>query len=574
MKHLHRVSLAALLLGSLLTGGSVAVTATAAPGDLPTCQDFATDPELGLAQNPEVSDISVTLFDNTSPRCEVEFIYSTRGGPEYGYEVGEQQRIGIRVGLPLNSVDGGGGGIEGAWNGRTRNLGGGGSAGELRPVTSATDAGYVGSNTDAGHDGSAGGMFPLELDPNRLNTGRLEDFIVNGVAAQVEWATTLSETYYGRAPIGRYWDGCSTGGRQGLAIAQEHPELLDGWLVEAPAVNYGRFRLGQLWGQLAMKDLVGAPIPRCKLDLAVQSAIEACDADDGVVDGIINEPRSCDYDASDLVGIETPCGVVTAPEVAAIVATWDGPKNAFGKRIFPGWSRGTALNGVNGANPRSTATDQVRWNFEDASFDWRTLTMEDYPAVAELGSRTHGDIINTDDVDLEEIRDNGKKILMWHGAADGAIQVDNSLEYYTSVAAHFGKGKPDFDGLQSWFRYFRAPGVGHCGGGVGPQPVDPFEAMVDWVENGVAPDELAAQNTSGGEVTRSRILCPFPQEALYDGAGDPDVAASWSCGGDVQTLSNICLGLLTPYKHESVNRYEVRGSGYNASACARSERGR
>ncbi len=525
-----------------------------------TCAQLGTE----LAALPDVFTLTAALLPADSPsRCEVNFTYSSRGGPEYGYEEGEQQQVKIRVGLPLNSVDGGTGGVEGAWNGRTRGLGGGGCVGSVGSVTTATNAGYVGSSTDAGHVGGDC-LFALQPDPTRLNIGRLNDFIVDSLIAQVRWSKVIAETYYGLAPARNYWDGCSTGGRQGFALAQNYPEELDGWLVGAPGVNYGRFRMAQIWGQLAMKDLVGGPILMAKLNQATTSAIAACDSDDGVVDSIINDPRTCKFSAAANI-----CGEPTAPatncltpeEAAAIDLIWDGPRNAYGLKIFPGLPIGAPFGTLNGTNPSQTATSQIRWNHEDASFDWKTLTMADYADEAESGSNTNGDIINTMDVSLERVREGGKKILMWHGAADGSITTENSMNYYTRVAAHFGHGTPDFGALQSWFRYFRAPGVGHCGGGNGPQPLDLFETMVRWVENGVAPDQVLA---SGGG--RTRPLCPFPQTAVYNGAGDPNLASSFHCGGNVQTKDTICFGLITEYKHETEDELQAYGR-YNPAAC-------
>jgi hypothetical protein len=143
------------------------------------------------------------------------------------------------------------------------------------------------------------------------------------------------------------------------------------------------------------------------------------------------------------------------------------------------------MSALNGTTPSQTATGQLQWNHSDASFDWRTLTLADYGREAELGSNTTGDIINTMDVRLDRVRDAGKKILMWQGTADQLITAENGLEYYTRAGAYFGKGTPDFSVLQSWWRYFRMPGVAHCGGGAGPQPNQEamFQQMVTWVEN-------------------------------------------------------------------------------------------
>ncbi|TMH86610.1 MAG: tannase/feruloyl esterase family alpha/beta hydrolase [Betaproteobacteria bacterium] len=549
-----------LMLCALLCSPAIA-------GAIPMCADLATNPAYGLAGRADVLNLTVARTGmGNNAGCEVTFIYSSRGGPEFGYDEGEMQRVTIRVGLPYNSADGGSGGsVEGAWNGKTRNLGGGGCVGSVGSVTSATSTGYVGSSTDSGHIGSDC-IFALQPTPTRLNVGRLNDFIVDSLRAQVRWAKAIAETYYGPAPARNYWDGCSTGGRQGLALAQRYPEELDGWLVGAPAVNYGRFRIAQIWGPVAMKELTGGPISPAKTAQATLSAITACDAADGVMDGVIGEPRSCKFSAKANV-----CGEPTAPaancltpqEAAAIDLIWDGPRNTYGKQVFPGLERGAQISALNGAVPSQTATGQLRWNHSDASFDWSTLTLADYGREAQLGSMTTGDIINTNDPRLDRVRDAGKKILMWQGTADQLITAENGLEYYTRVAAHFAGGTPEFSVLQPWFRYFRAPGVAHCGGGPGPQPNQEsmFQQMVNWVENGVAPDTVP---TSGGG--RTRMACPFPQQAIYDRIGNPNLASSWTCGGNVQTKENICQSIVTPYKHESEDQLQAWGK-YNPAAC-------
>src|SRR5688572_32234604 len=168
-------------------------------------------------------------------RCEANFIYSSRGGPRHGYAVGQDQRIGLRVGFPLNSLDGGTGGVEGAWNGKVRNIGGGGLQGGLSQVTAATNTGYVGSNTDSGHPSSDNPNFAVIQETHELNEGRLDDFLNESLRQQYRWALRLTQDYYGRRANRNYWDGCSTGGRQGLALALRHAEDFDGFLTGAPA---------------------------------------------------------------------------------------------------------------------------------------------------------------------------------------------------------------------------------------------------------------------------------------------------------------------------------------------------
>ena len=336
----------------------------------------------------------------------------------------------------------------------------------------------------------------------------MRDNFYDSLVAQVRWAKTLAKTYYSMAAARNYWDGCSTGGRQGFAIAQQLPEELDGWLVGAPGVHYGRFRTEQIWGQVVMKDLVGGPISAAKLNQATASAVAACDTLDGVADGILNDPRRCTWSATNNI-----CGRPAAPatnclteaEATAIDMIWDGPRNSKSKKVFPAYSRAASLTAINGTTPSVTATSQIQWDHEDASFDWHTLTIAGYAAEAELGSKVNGDLINVISPALEKVRDGGKKILMWQGEADQLIQTENSLNYYDHVANYFSGGTPDFSVLKSWFRYFRAPGVAHCGGGNGPQPVGLFEAMVNWVENGVAPDSILA---SGGAAIAPVLSVP------------------------------------------------------------------
>jgi feruloyl esterase len=175
--------------------------------------------------------------------------------------------------------------------------------------------------------------------------------------------------------------------------------------------------------------------------------------------------------------------------------------------------------------------------------------------VAVLGSNFLGDVFDAMSPALEPVRDSGKKILMWHGTADDGVTFENSIDYYVRVAAHFGGGTPDFAALQPWFRYVLAPGVGHCGGGSGPQPVGLFEAMEAWVLDGTPPDALVARNAS-----MTRPLCPFPQTAIHLG-GDSNVASSFACGGDLQTPEAIAAGRYVVYKHETGSQLESYGGG-------------
>lgn len=524
------------------------------------CTELATNPANGLLGAPGVKSVESRIVAASGPNaahCQVNMLFGDN--PE--------QNINIRVGLPLNLLDGGAGGVQGAWNGRTQGIGGGGCAGSLN-VTGPVNAGYVGSGTDTGHAG--GNCEPGVNEDGTYNLQFINDFIRNGIKEQVLFSKAVARTYYAMQPAYNYWNGCSTGGRQGYLLAQELGRELDGILANAPAIFWTRFQTAQMWGQIVMKDLVGAPIAAAKLNQASASAVAACDAADGVTDGLIDDPRTCTFSARANV-----CGAPTAPatncltlqEADAIDRIWDGPRNGRGHKIWFGLDRGTSLPALNGTNPFALGVTQFHWNEHDRNFDWRTVTAGEYAQVAEDGSRNIADVTDTFG-DLDTFRRHGGKLLTFVGANDQLIMPRGVIHYYREMASRRGKGDgPDFKDLQGFYRLFRAPGVAHCGGGAGaPQPQNLFGTLVNWVESGVAPDQIMAQTTVSG-VTRSRPLCPYPQTAIYNGSGDPNGAASFRCGGNLETARTVCEDVLVKFKHEADGHLDFRGTGVNRHAC-------
>jgi Tannase and feruloyl esterase len=559
----HWTGLAALA-AALLTalGWAPVVTAkdnSPQSSSLPVhCGDLATNPANGLAGNPAIKSVSSTVIPASGANrayCQVNVLYGT--SPE--------QNINIRVGLPLNSLDGGTGGVQGAWNGRTQGIGGGGCAGSLS-VTAPVNAGYVGSGTDTGHTG--GDCEPgVNLD-GTYNLQFINDFIRNGIKEQVLLSKAITHAYYGLAPAFNYWNGCSTGGRQGYLLAQELGEELDGILASAPAIYWTRFQTAQMWGQVLMNDVLGGPISAAKLNQATASAVAACDAADGVVDGIIDDPRTCHFSATANI-----CGTPTAPAANCLTAAeadvidriWDGPRNPAGQKIWFGLDRCTSLPALNGTVPFFLGVTQFHWDEHDRTFDFHTVSVDGYSQVAQDGSRNIADVTDTFG-DLDVFRRHGGKLLTFVGGNDQLIFPRGVINYYRQMASPGEGGSPDFESLQSFYRLFRAPGVGHCGGGNGPQPQNLFGALVNWVENGVAPGQILAQSTSGG-VTRTRPLCPYPQTALYNGTGDPNNAANFHCGGDLETPATVCADVLAKYKHEVNGPLDFRGSGVDRNIC-------
>jgi pimeloyl-ACP methyl ester carboxylesterase len=427
-------------------------------------------------------------------------------------------RIQIEVWLPKDT-----------WNGRYRGEGGGGYAGQVSHggLAAGIRAGYATGSTDTGHPASAGGTFALNPD-GTLNTGLIADFAERSLHELAVKAKALIAAYYGKAPTFSYWNGCSTGGRQGLMAAQRFADEYDGLVVGAPAINWDRFIPSELWPHIAMSKTAGGPIAASKLTAVTRAAVAACDAGDGVVDGVINDPRKCTYDPAALVckpGDET-AGCLTGQEADAIRKIWNGPTSASGERLWFGLERGTPLNGLAGSNPFPIATTHFQhWIRQNPKFDWRTLSEADFEADFKASQRMFGDVIGTDDPNLAAFRKSGGRMIIWHGEADSLIFPRGTVNYFERVIAANGGARQ----VDEFARLFMAPGVGHCAGGDGPNPVGLFDAVVNWVEKGVAPPTIPASRRRPDGTVLNRPLCPYPTTAKWTGKGSTDEAANFSC---------------------------------------------
>ena len=525
-KHLSTALLAALLLG-----------ATAASA-LPRCDEIGAsipasdegDPAWGKLQS--IQSVLVPAAGANAAYCRVDLKYV--------------REINIRVGLPLSTADGGAGGVQGAWNGKLRNLGGGGTVGAVGAVTAATNTRYVGSSTDGGHNndfcaanghpGCSPGGYGFVLDAaNNLLWWQLEDFAYVSVIEQVRWAKRLAEFYYGAGPSRNYWDGCSTGGRQGMEMAQRYGDLFDGILAGVPAMNFSRFVTGSLWIGTVLNDYFGtAGLSTAKINAANAAAVAACDARDGVVDGIVNEPRRCTFSAQALRCTGSPgepATCLTQLEADAIDRVWDGARNRFGQRLWGGPTRGTAwttlAGGAGGAlnQPASIPFGHVRAVVEqDPNWDYRNLRIDNFDIQFQKQDVKEARV-GADNVNLDALRARGGKLLTWHGGNDTLILPYGSWEYWGRLFDNYGGPA----GTDEFFRAFSFPGVGHCGGGAAPQPPDLFNALVGWVEDGVAPDYLIGTQNLGGGLTRTRKVCKYPNEAVYGGTGSTNDHNSFQC---------------------------------------------
>jgi feruloyl esterase len=450
--------------------------------------------------------------ERTAPSCRVTAIVTH---PPAG------DRIKVFVGLPLEG-----------WNGRFQGAGGGGfSGGSPNSIRQPLAAGYAAGATDTGHEGGSG-SFALDAN-GRLDWHAVRDNAYLGIHEMTVTGKALTREFYGRAPRYAYFNGCSTGGRQGLSEAQRYPDDYHGILSGAPAINWPKLHVEQLWGPLVMLEAKHF-VAMCKLERATAAAVDACDTADGVRDGVLEDPRRCKYDPGELVGTAPQgCDTITDADAAVIRKIWDGPKRRDGSFLWYGLPRGAgfALSATGGtpltARPFGITLDWFRYFLtQDPKWDWSTLTHASYEHLWDQSAEQFGAVFGTDNPDLSGFRDRGGKLLLWHGWADPLIYAEGTIDYFARVQRLMGGPQ----GTDAFVRLFMAPGVGHCSGGTGPAPRNPFDALVAWVEENRAPQLLeAVRRDESGKVVRSRPLCPYPLVARYKGRGSTDEATSFEC---------------------------------------------
>ena len=431
-------------------------------------------------------------------------------------------KIRIWVGIPTSN-----------WNGRFVGTGGGGLVGgNPAGVNQPVAQGFAAGATDAGHEGGAG---TFAIDSNgRLNWEGVRNFAHVGIHEMTVTGKALTQAMYGVAPKYSYFNGCSTGGRQGLMEAQRYPQDYNGIMSAAPAINWTRFHLQHLWGPVVM-NAAGNPLAACKLAAATAAAIAACDGIDGVKDGVIEDPKRCTYDPKPLIGTSAgECGSFTEGDVNVIRKLWEGPRHADGSFMWYGLARGADMNALwtsRGTPLRSVpfalALEWYRYFLtQDPKFDANTVTPAAYERLWDQSVEQYANVIATDNADLTGFRDRGGKAIVWHGWADQLITAEGSIDYYSRVQEEMGGAKK----TSEFIRLFMAPGVTHCAGGAGPQPTALMEALLAWVEDGKAPETLpATRRDQSGTVTRSRPLCAYPLVAKYKGSGSTDEAANFVC---------------------------------------------
>lgn len=494
--------------------------------------------------------------------------------------------IGIEVWLPPKDQ----------WNGRFHATGNGGWAGsEESDVTrngssafgndyrfAAVIAGSEGSvtaSTDNGHQSGQGvqtnmnGSFTMNPD-GTINTTLWKDFSERSLHEMAIKTKALATAYYGSAPKFSYWDGGSTGGRQGLKLAQAYPDDFDGIISGFPAINWARFSTAAIYPQVVMqRDLDGKNLTKDQLDLVSNAAIRACDVVGGQHLGYVADAASCAYDPTkdaEVIcqvngGSNATAACVTPLQASVINKIWYGQtadgsvpdptldngltSGLAGLQRWYGVTRGTSLLGLAGEQPSLIALHHVAVELEDSKLadpsfknatgngadGWKKLTYAQLSNAFDRGISLQPSFsnIDTDNPDLSAFKARGGKLLHYHGQSDQVIMPFGSVNYYNRVASRMG----GFSEVQNFYRFYLIPGMGH--GPVNgtanaaanpplPAPGQMYDLITNWVEKGIAPDRVNLYSQTSMPVSKSRPICPYPNKATYTN-GDVNVAASYIC---------------------------------------------
>jgi len=419
-----------------------------------------------------------------------------------------------------------------AWNGKFQGVGNGGYQGSISYTAMATALrkGYATASTDTGHTG----------DDMKFGQGHPEKVIDYGYRAihvMTETSKLIVRNATGKFADKSYFVGCSAGGHQAMSEAQRFPDDYDGIIAGDPAHNRIRQTFGFMWSWAATHGADGKPIlTQQNLSLVSKAVVDACDAVDGLKDGLIDDPRKCHFDPAKLICPSTSSAddatCLTRAQADAIKKVYDGARNPrTGEPIFTGWPRGSEGFGETaGQGWRQYLTEPGEpsrvglfryFLFHDPNWDWRTLDYDRDLAYAEQRLA----MLPAVERDLTPFKKHGNKLIVYTGWADPVVPPQDTAAYYEAVAKTMG----GYDKTRDFFRFFAAPGMGHCAGGPGPNQFEALAALEQWVEKGIAPDKLIASHTSNGKVDRTRPLCPYPQVARWKGTGSIDEAANFSC---------------------------------------------
>jgi hypothetical protein len=464
-----------------------------------------------------------------------------------------------------------------SWNERFYFQGGGGTDGNLGDAYggSALLGGYAVVSTDAGHDNTinfdanAGGTAAFGVDPQ----ARI-DYGYNALDQVTQTAKTLIHDYYGRKIEYSYFVGCSNGGRQGMVASQRFPRYFDGIVAGAPGFDLPRAAVAEAWNEQVLAPLAtslsanGQPylvdtFSDADLILAANAILAACDDLDGLVDGIVDNHTACTsrkvyphLNAIQCVGAKTP-DCLSAGQIEALKLIYAGPENSRGKALYTDWQWDPGISAFTSlrmwslgfpATPPLPANTNTAFNLTlgGGSLPHVFVTPPDVTPLTGLEAYIFGFDFDTDapkifktsgiykqssmqfmtarSTNLSRFKKHGGKMILYHGNSDGVFSPHDTIDWYKAMDRRM-PGK-----AQDFARLFLVPGMGHCGAGPGTTLFDAFTPLVNWVENGIAPDSIVATAPPGTPWPgRIRPLCPYPKQARYIGSGDINDAANFVC---------------------------------------------
>ena len=435
---------------------------------------------------------------------------------------------------------------EANWNFKFLAAGNGGFAGSIdyRTLAANLNRGYATAVTDTGHEGEAQDASWAFKHPEKV-----ADFGYRALHETTIKAKLLITALYGRPPQHSYFASCSNGGREALIEAQRFPEDFDGILAGAPAYAWTNLLVSAMSSSQAMLKDPASYISTLKIPAIGKAVLSACDAQDGVTDGVVSDPLACKFNPALLrcVGPEART-CLTEPQIAALHHLYAGTHNAAGTKIFPGLEPGGEEGSggwafwLSGPGPgggslypenffRYMVFDDPTWNLLTANID----------EASRAALQKTGSVLNATSPNLEAFKSRGGKLILYHGWNDPAIPPLSTVNYYGSVASHMG-AQP----TQEFVRLYMVPGMQHCAGGPGASAfgqgaavtaIGPkygiYNALEQWTENGTAPSDIVAtkyvaDNPDKG-VQMTRPLCPYPDAAKYKGSGDVNSYANFSC---------------------------------------------
>jgi feruloyl esterase len=433
------------------------------------------------------------------------------------------------------------------WNNRFYMVGGGGYAGQLSlpQMNAGLQKGYATATTDTGHDAAKEplGTF-AERRPDNPNADRKKlDYAYLAVHNTAVLAKQIIQAYYGSAPKYSYWVGCSTGGRQGLIEAQRYPEDFDGYVIGAPVLKVSGENLRGIWNAHAVSTGAGA-IGTDKLPLLAEAVYKKCDDVDGAPDGLIANPRKCNFDplkdlpkcANDEAGKDC----FTTAQLQGLKKIYDGPRNSQGVQLYPGQPLGAEIaapgpggqarsgwqGSIGGDGGISVIYGETGMRFlafepqRGKTWSWKQFDFDKDPPLMKAYSR----MIDATNPDLSRLKQRGGKIIQYHGWADALVNPNMSVEYYESVLKKMGRQQ-----TQQFYKLYMIPGMFHCRGGIGCDDADWFTPLVEWVEKGLAPNVIHGARMQQGAAVLTRPHCPYPQVARYKGSGDVKKAENFIC---------------------------------------------